>query len=313
MKNWSRHAPTLGLLASSAMASACSDDPRLPTGEHFSERATGIPGVVLIDDMEDGTQYIITDNGLQGLWYTYNDESPGASQEPSQGFPMYRTDLGSAIVARDCQAPGSPPFFAGETDCSFVARTWGDGQRGWGAGIGLDLNGEGGVKNAFDASNYGGIGFFVMGNVRGGSIRVNVQDVRTTPESAGAADRELIARCESFYDDGGAIIPTGTCNDHYGRRIAIGPEWTWVEIPFGCMAAEGWGFNGVPPVAFLPEAIVGIQFQISGPDPADSGTLPENATIVPFDFAIDNLAFLEKSLVADPPVCPVAPPPVSPP
>jgi hypothetical protein len=316
MKKLSQRVSAIGALLSTVCAAACSDDPRIPSGEHFSERVTGVPGVVMIDDMEDGTQYLITDNGIQGLWYTYNDESAGSVQEPSQGFPMYRTrklngdpDENSAVPARNCGDPGGAEFFAAETDCTFVARTWGDGQRGWGAGMGLDLNGEGGAKNAFDASRFAGIGFFVTGTVRNGSLRVNVQDVRTTPESALAAERLQILGCEAPYiDESGRPTETAACNDHYGVSVGVTNEWQWIEIPFSCMAAGGWGFNGLPPAnVFLKEAIVGIQFQIEGADPADTGTIPANSTITPFDFSIDNLSFLEASRVADPPVCP--PPP----
>lgn len=306
MKKWSQRASALGLVASSALAVACSGDARLPSGEHFSEAATGMPGVVLIDDMEDGTQYIISDNGLQGLWYTYNDESAGGVHEPSLGFPMYRTrtpsgepDPASQVAARPCGDPGNAPFFAGETECTFVARTWGDGQSGWGAGMGVDLNGEAGEKNPIDASAYAGIGFFIRGSARNNAVRVNVQDVRTTPESAGAADLRRLARCESFYlDDAGEVTASGPCNDHYGRPVAVTDEWTWVELPFNCLNNGGWGFGGLPPNAdFRPDLVVGVQFQITGADPADTGSLPPGATLMPFDFAIDNLSFLERSRV----------------
>ena len=124
----------LGLVGLSAVA-GCSDSERVPDGERFSSLVTGQPGVVLIDDMEDGSQYLLSDNGLTGLWYTYNDASLNAVQEPSLGFPMYRilTDdgaplPGSAVPPRPC--PGGPETpFGTETldECRFVARTWGFG------------------------------------------------------------------------------------------------------------------------------------------------------------------------------------------
>jgi hypothetical protein len=298
---------SVGLIAMTALA-ACSGDPRIPVGDRFSESVTGVPGVVLIDDMEDGSQYLLSDHDRTGLWYVYNDASLNSTQEPAIGFPMYRVLLpdgsavpGAAVPPRPCGAGATTPFFAGEEDCAFVARTWGTGQRGWGAGVGLDLNGEGGFKNPFDASNFGGIGFFAMGNVRGGDLRVNVQDVRTTPESAGAADRRAIPRCD-------AADPARRCNDHYGRGVKITTAWQWIEIPFSCMTSGGWGFpatGGAPADNQLRTSdIVGIQFQITGPDPADTGMLPAGAMIMPFDFSIDNLSFLDKSRVANPPVCP---------
>lgn len=295
----------LGLVGLSAVA-GCSDSERVPDGERFSSLVTGQPGVVLIDDMEDGSQYLLSDNGLTGLWYTYNDASLNAVQEPSLGFPMYRilTDdgaplPGSAVPPRPC--PGGPETpFGTETldECRFVARTWGTGQRGWGAGMGVDLNGEGGAKNPIDATRFGGIGFYAFGTVRNDALRVNVQDVRTTPESAGAADRRGIQRCT---DD-----PTARCNDHFGITVGLAPGmWRWIEIPFACMSPGGWGFPGSG--AVRTDALVGIQFQIQGGDPADSGVPAPNSAVMPFDFAIDNLSFLELGRVATPPVCPAPP------
>jgi hypothetical protein len=296
-----------GLASAVVVAVAgCSDPARVPDGERFSSAQTGIPGVVLIDDMEDGQQYLLSDNGMTGLWYTYNDASLNAVQEPSLGFPMYRVLRDDGSQASDVPPPrpcgGGPeaPFFASETsdECRFVARTWGTGQRGWGAGMGLDLNGEAGQKNPFDASGFAGIGFYAYGDVRNNFLRVNVQDVRTTPESAEAADRAGIPRCTDE--------PTARCNDHFGTAVQVTPSWRWIEIPFACMSTGNWGFPGGA-APFLPSGVVGIQFQIQGQDPADSGMPMPGSMIEPFDFAIDNLAFLEPGRVATPPVCPTAP------
>jgi hypothetical protein len=286
---------------------ACSDDPRIAAGDLYLQVNSGVPGASLIDDMEDGNQYLLSDNGLVGLWYTYNDESVGSLQEPALGFPMYRiltpegAPLSTSLVPpRPCGETPQTPFFAPETDCAFVARTAGTGQRGWGAGMGLDLNGEGGTKNPFDASDYGGIGFYVMGTMRNQTLRVNVQDVRTTPESAEAADRRNIDRCESFRDDGSE---TGRCNDHYGFNVTALPDpaaaeqpWVWVEIPFSCMTASNFGYTGDTP-GLLTTDIVGVQFQIGGADP-DDNPMTAALPLLPFDFSIDNLAFLEKSRTA---------------
>ncbi|MEY2936298.1 MAG: hypothetical protein RL033_7047 [Pseudomonadota bacterium] len=289
----------LGAAALGGPAIGCSDAPRVADADRVSAE------VSIIDDMEDGTQYILSDDGRVGLWYTYNDMSPGGTQEPSVGFPMYQARLpngGQAspeVPLRDCGGGVDAPFFANEESCDFVARTAGTGQRGWGAGIGVDLNGEGGVKNPFDASEFGGIGFFVQGNVRGGRVRVNVQDVRTTPESAAAADRRNIGRCTDEL--------TSRCNDHYGFVVTgvRADAWRWVSIPFSCMAAGAWGYPSYPGSAPAEEnrlrrdAVVGVQFQIEGADPTDTGMA---GMVQPFDFAIDNLAFLRN--VNDNSACP---------
>ncbi len=300
-------------LAGALAALGCSGDPRVSDGNRFTEDVVGMPGAALIDDMEDGTQYILSDDGRIGLWYTYSDESVGSTQEPAIGFPMYRTDQrDTAVEPRPCGGVGTTPFFAGESSCNLVARTWGTGQRGWGAGMGVDVNGEGGVKNPFDASEYGGIGFFAWGRARAGLLRMNIQDVRTTPESAAAADRRSVPRCESTMATPSGNVATGRCNDHFGYTVRIAsnapaedPEWRWYEIPFECMTSGGWGFPGVGGEnAPFPRGIVGVQFQITGPDPEDDGTIAMGMAIEPFDVAIDNLSFIEKSRVGTPPVCP---------
>jgi hypothetical protein len=310
-------------LAGALAALGCSGDPRVSAGDRFTQDVVGEPGAALIDDMEDGTQYILSDDGRIGLWYTYSDESVGSTQSPAIGFPMYRTSNedgtpypGAEVQPRPCGGVGTTPFFATEDSCSLVARTWGTGQRGWGAGMGVDVNGEGGVKNPFDASEYGGIGFFAWGRVRAGLLRMNIQDVRTTPESAAAADRRFVPRCESTMSTPSGEVATGRCNDHFGYTVRIAsnapadvPQWRWYEIPFDCMTSGGWGFPGVGGEnAPFPEGIVGVQFQIQGPDTDDNGApdmvngMPQ--AIEPFDFAIDNLSFIEKSRVGTPPVCP---------
>lgn len=293
--------------AALALLAGCSDAQRIPDGDRFTQSVTGLPGVVLIDDMEDGSQYVLSDDGRTGLWYTYNDGSVNAVHEPALGFPMYRVlsqdgapQPGAVFPPRPCGGGLEAPFFANETpeDCEFVARSWGTGQRGWGAGVGLDLNGEAGAKNPIDASAFAGIGFYAIGSIRNGALRVNVQDVRTTPESAAAADRRQIPRCTDE--------PTSRCNDHFGTVVEVVPDaWRWIEIPFACMTPGGWGFPGSGEV--LRSAVVGIQFQITGGDPADSGIPAPTSAVMPFDFAIDNLAFLEAGRVGVPPTCPAAP------
>ena len=104
---------SLSLVATAVVALAafagCSDAERISDGDRFSSFATGRPGPVLIDNMEDGTQYLLSDDGRTGLWYIYNDASLNAVQEPSLGFPMYRILLddgtpqpGSAVPPRPC-------------------------------------------------------------------------------------------------------------------------------------------------------------------------------------------------------------------
>lgn len=294
---WARvTAPSLALFLA-----ACSDDPRLPDGYEYSRSLTGLPrGVVVIDDMEDGDQNIFSDSGRLGIWYIYSDETPGSSHEPSLGFPMWPNGQGQP--PRPCgplSAPltGNLPIFGSETQCDFVARTWGADQAGFGAGVGVDLKGDGGVKNPIDARAFSGIGFFARGSVRNNTLRVNVQDVQTTPESAAAADRRGVPRCgaqppicATVPTDPTCLAPPPACNAHFGANITLGPDWQWYEIPFASMTQA---FAGFPVGGTLrTDLIVGIQFQVEGADADPSPTNTPNA-LLPFDFSIDNLSFLE--------------------
>jgi hypothetical protein len=272
---------SLGVLSLALPLAGCSGDPRIPDSYAY-------PGVVLIDDMEDGEQNILTDSGRIGLWYIYSDETLGSSQTPAIGFPMSPNGA-NGQPPRPCPWNGggaAASYFAGETSCKYVARTSGTGQLGFGAGIGVDLNGQMGVKNPIDASSFRGIGFFVRAlprtiNNTMNALRVNVQDVQTTPESAAAADRLGIARCDD--------PPNAGCNNHFGATIMTTPDWQWVEILFATMS-QGYD-GGYQPPMLRTDAVVGVQFQVQGADPAVDG-VPDGPA-QPFDFSIDNLSFLE--------------------
>jgi hypothetical protein len=74
------------------------------------------------------------------------------------------------------------------------------------------------------------------------------------------------------------------------------------------MANGGWGYAspagfGTPAENVLRrDAVVGVQFQITGADPDANGMLDPAED---FDFSIDNLSFLELSLVDDTTACPI--------
>jgi hypothetical protein len=286
-------AQLFGVCGLALSAAACSDDPRIPDGNHY-------PGVVVIDDMEDGQQNILSDSGRVGIWYIYSDETDGSTQEPALGFPMWPN--GDEQPARPCGPAAAPltglrQYFNSETSCKYVARTWGTGQIGFGAGVGVDLNGEGGVKNPIDASAFRGIGFFIRGTARANTVRVNVQDIQTTPESAAAARRRGVAACDERAplcdNPANATNPACTvvpipCNAHFGFAVTISPNWSWQEITFDQMT-QAFGNNGS---LIRRDAVVGIQFQVAGADTDANPTMGELAPIEPFDFSIDNLSFL---------------------
>src|SRR5688572_25794626 len=102
---------SLGVLSLALPLAGCGGDERIPDSYVY-------PGVVLIDDMEDGEQNILTDSGRIGIWYIYSDETLGATQDPAIGFPMW-PNLSSVQPPRTCPVTAGPAaaYFAGETSC----------------------------------------------------------------------------------------------------------------------------------------------------------------------------------------------------
>lgn len=264
-----------GVLAAGAAgwAVGCSGDPRLPEGAYYSEANAGVPGVVLIDDMEDGNQNILSDDGLRGLWYIYNDGTPDSTQEPSSAFRM-TLGVEAGGPERPCGATQETPFFAPEQQCLYVARTYGAGHTVWGAGLALDLKGDGGVKYPYNASRFCGVGFYARGDAE---LRLKVQDMFSTPESLSEAVRlrgPEVPRCDP--QDGPA------CGAHFGANFTLTDEWQWYEFAFEDLRHETWGFPGADTTARLdPRFLVGLQFQVGLNDTS-------------FDFSIDNVGFLEN-------------------
>ena len=68
-----------------------------------------------------------------------------------------------------------------------------------------------------------------------------------------------------------------TCNDHHEIVATWSTTWTKYTYLFADMRQEGWG---VPQKPFDTTKIYDVEFQTSGSDP--------------FDFWIDDLAFLKK-------------------
>ena len=73
----------------------------------------------LIDNLDDGDGVIPEVDGRHGNWFTYNDATPGATQEPGREFT---------------------PFADGYDGSPYPARTWGEGFADYGAGMGISFN-----------------------------------------------------------------------------------------------------------------------------------------------------------------------------
>lgn len=117
----------------------------------------------MVDDMEDGDTAILEAGSRKGYWYTYNDETTGATQTPS---PFAMTLL---TTPRETS--------------KYAASTKGSGFTVWGSGMGFDLNASGTTKSGYDASSATGISFWAMAATGSDTaLRVNLQDKNTAPE-----------------------------------------------------------------------------------------------------------------------------------
>ncbi len=132
-----------------ASAVVCSGD-GLPT-------ASG--GALLIDDFEDGDQFINATAGLSGSWYTTSDGTPGFLDPPAG------TDLVPASVGA-----------AGSTRSGHVL---GGGFTDWGAALAVSLNAYG---CSYDASQESGLAFYAKGS---GSVTLSIATRQTVPISEG--------------------------------------------------------------------------------------------------------------------------------
>jgi len=133
----------------------------------------------LIDDLEDGDEWISPIAGRSGDWYVYNDTS--GTQVPT---------LGSGL-----------PSLTGHNLDGYAAVTSGSGFDQWGAGIGLNFN----LGAAYDASQYQGIAF------RGSSeteqiVRLKVSTTDTLAVADGGGCTDL---CSDFHGANFALRSAG--------------------------------------------------------------------------------------------------------
>ena len=129
---------------------------------------------LLIDDAEDGDGAIASVEGRRGEWYTVNDGTSGATQDPAPG---------ATVVAAVGGAHGS----------GYAIHMQGSGFRTWGASLGVTLSEATQGQCPYDASNTKGIRFYAKGT---GSITISVATSPTVPTAEGGT---CGARCFDYY------------------------------------------------------------------------------------------------------------------
>ncbi|WP_433927517.1 carbohydrate binding domain-containing protein [Sorangium cellulosum] len=217
-------------------ASSGTTDPSTSTSSTSASTTSATTGagagpqsLEMIDDMEDNDNAINAAGGRVGYWYTFNDETEGATQQPPP----------------DPEGTGETPFTMTALEpargqSTYAARSWGSGFETWGAGFGFDLNSPEGAKAAYDASAYTGITFWAKGTT---SATVMISDPATDPEGGSCTDQ---------------------C-DKWQKSLPLTEEWQQFTIPFADLKQGGWG-DVAPNPQIDATKLYSIQFQV-GTDP----------------------------------------------
>jgi Carbohydrate binding domain (family 11) len=183
----------------------------------------------LIDDMEDGNNFIPAIDGRRGTWSVGNDATKDSEQTPGNPFVM-------TLIP------------SGRTKSSYAAHTAGHGFTGWGAVMLVTLNQlNNDPKQAYDASNCIGITFWAsVGQGAASKFKIRIADADTLPE--------------------GKVCSGTGCNDHHQILATWSTTWTKYTYLFADMRQEGWG---APQKPFDAAHIYDVEFQTAETTPFD--------------------------------------------
>jgi hypothetical protein len=162
----------------------CDGTEALACANDGSPASPGNP--VLIDDLEDGDENILTSYGLSGEWYMVSDSTGGTLNPPSSAVPV-PTNVGALGSGRSMHFTAS-------------------GFTRWGAGMAVSLNAYG---CGYDASKQTGVEFHIRGS---GSVLVQVGTVQTVPM---ADNGTCTANCNDLF---GTTI---TATSNWALRKAV--------------------------------------------------------------------------------------------
>ncbi|WP_437964597.1 CIA30 family protein [Sorangium sp. So ce260] len=225
-----------GVDPSTSTTTTGSTDPATTTTSSASSASatTGSGGgpqtIEMIDDMEDNDNAILAKGGRVGYWYTFNDGTAGATQDPPP----------------DPEGTGETPFTMTALDpargqSTTAARSWGSGFEGWGIGFGFDLSSVEGAKAVYDASAYTGITFWAK-------------------VGAGSSTAASVLISDASTDAVGGAC-TDECDAWQKQLASISEEWQQFTIPFADLKQGGWG---TPAATEQIDAakLYSIQFQV---------------------------------------------------
>lgn len=174
------------------------DEPSLPTE---CRALHGLPAALLVDDFEDGDEFLNRGTGMSGSWYVENDGTGHQSPAPGSG------EFGALLAE-----PGAP------NNAAHALHTTASGFEDWGAFVGVRLNAAQRVACTVDLSASVGLAFQARGS---GDVRVNLGTPLTTPVA-----------------DGGECA-AAACSD-FGGSVTLRSEWRDYELRFDELAQPSW-------------------------------------------------------------------------
>lgn len=171
----------------------------------------------VIDDLEDGDEFVRGDSGLTGDWHTLGDES-GGTLIPALGVPLR-------------------PAAGGACGSSYSVRVQGSGFRYWGAGLAVSLDADG---DAVDISEHSGFSVALVGTATEDVI-LSVATLATTQVSEGGTCNT--AACNDHFNVRLPLTTTwtthriafdGLSQTGWGTEVAFrASEVLYIQFSFG--------------------------------------------------------------------------------
>jgi hypothetical protein len=210
-----------------------------------------IPSNAVIDDMEDQNNDIMGNEGRVGGWYQFNDTT-GTSSFLLTNIPGSRGQFSLAAV-----------------------NTTGEGFTTWGAGIGFDLNNEGGeaqTKLGYDASQYSGITFWARAETPL-ALAVVLPDFQTDRRgfTCDEAEPPPLPYCCTSGD-----AEETCCDEHFETSVTLSTQWQRFIVDFEDLTKGACDEDLTEVDA---SELTGVQFR-----------LPANSV---YNYWIDDIAFVE--------------------
>ncbi len=229
--------------------------------------AAFVPEYELIDDMEDGDEFVMLGTGRSGRWSIGSDGS-GTTDPSTTPPPM--TLLGA-------------PDIRGTSLYAARLRAEGFASGAWGVFIAVTYVYPESPVNYYDGSAYCGIHFWAKRSADTTlGLSVRMPDKYSVPE--GGFCREVASGAGGAGGVNGAGgeagASPGICFDHFSRAVGLTETWKEYTVFFSDMTQGGWGAPS-PLEQIDMEHLISIEFFMGKP--------------AVFELWVDDLAFVKNA------------------